>query len=612
MLRRYKYDDTDKKGGAKMTVIREIEIRHFRVISHLKWWPNSGINCLIGPGDGGKSTILDAIELNLGARQSYSFTDADFHRCDTSSSIIIDVTLGSLDDELLNLEVYGHFFRGWNPRTGEMQSETAAHLETVLTLRLLVSADLEPFWSLYSDGPAAEGRERNILFKHRQNVAPVRLGATAAHHMALGPRSVLGKLSSDMSQASAALAAASRQARQAFADQGCEGVEDILSASRTIAHNMGIRVDDIKALLDVRGVTFTGGAIALHDNDHVPMRSLGSGSMRLLVAGLQKSVGNSTIFIVDEVEFGLEPYRIVRLLDSLGAKTNDSTQQVFLTTHSPIVLKELSSVQLHAMRTTKAVIPPMPGVEGGVPIRVTQNWIRPLGDREEAQKTLRACSEAFLAPNVIVCEGKTEIGLLRGFDLHAQAQGQHSMLAHGCHWADGNGSTMFERAKIFADMGYRTALFMDSDVVYDPQIYAELAQRNITVFRWPDPLSTEEALFASVPPTHIELLLNIAVQWKSQDSVDTLIKRFSNNTYSLGACLLHFEEAMRPVLGTAAKDKSGSWFKDIEPAERLMREVVGPGFGQVAAPFAAPFGALWDWIQQSPTARPLPRPGGIQ
>ena len=334
-----------------MTIIREISISNFRGIHSLKWWPNPGINCLIGPGDGGKSTVLDAIELTLGTRQNVNFTDADFHDCKVDEPIIIDATLGALPDELRNLEAYGHFLRGWDRQTGNIYNETSATLETVLTVRLIVRDDLEPQWLLFSDGPSAEGRERNLQWKHRQLVAPTRLGTVASHHMALGPRSVLGKLSSDKTQASAALAAASRQARAAFAQQGCDGVDDVLATSKAIANNMGIAVDQDHALLDVKGVTFSGGAIALHDEDQVPLKNLGSGSMRLLVAGLQKIAGQSSISIIDETEFGLEPYRIIRLLDSLGAKSNDVSQQVFMTTHSPVVLRELSAVQLHTVRT---------------------------------------------------------------------------------------------------------------------------------------------------------------------------------------------------------------------------------------------------------------------
>lgn len=587
-----------------MTVIREILISNFRGIYSLKWWPNPGINCLIGPGDGGKSTVLDAIELTLGTRQSVGFTDADFHRCNVDEPIIIDVTLGALPDELRNLEAYGHFLRGWNQQTGDIYNETSAALETVLTVRLIVRSDLEPQWLLFSEGPSAEDRERNLQWKHRQLIAPTRLGTVASHHMALGPRSVLGKLSPDKTQASTALAAASRQARQAFAEQGCDGVDEVLATSKTIANNMGIPVEEVNALLDVKGVTFSGGAIALHDEDQVPLKNLGSGSMRLLVAGLQKVAGQSSISIIDEAEFGLEPYRIIRLLDSLGAKSNDASQQVFMTTHSPVVLRELSSVQLHAVRTIRTTTPPV--ITNGEAVqprtKTTSNTIFPLGAEEEAQKTLRACAEAFLAPSVIVCEGKTEIGVVRGLDLWGQSQNHKSILASGCHWADGGGSSMMERARIFARMGYRTALFMDSDVAYDAVQYADLAACGVNVIRWPDNFSTEAAIFASVPAQQIPSLLSIACEWRSEDSVDGKIRHISDGQYNLQLCRDNFGDAMRPVLGQCAGD--GKWFKDIEPAERVMKEVIAPVWQNTEQVFTAPLDTLWNWINTSPTVQP--------
>ena len=46
-----------------MARIRRLEIRNFRSIQVLDWYPSAGIKCLVGPGDGGKSTTLDAIDL---------------------------------------------------------------------------------------------------------------------------------------------------------------------------------------------------------------------------------------------------------------------------------------------------------------------------------------------------------------------------------------------------------------------------------------------------------------------------------------------------------------------------------------------------------------------
>jgi putative ATP-dependent endonuclease of the OLD family len=65
-----------------MPRIRKIEIQNFRGIKHLAWLPSAGIYCLIGPGDSGKSSILDAIDYCVGARRNIQFTDADFHHLD--------------------------------------------------------------------------------------------------------------------------------------------------------------------------------------------------------------------------------------------------------------------------------------------------------------------------------------------------------------------------------------------------------------------------------------------------------------------------------------------------------------------------------------------------
>jgi len=77
-----------------MARIRKIDIENFRGIKTLSWRPSPGLNCLIGPGDSGKSSILDAIDFCLGARRNIQFTDADFHLLNVDAPISISVTLG--------------------------------------------------------------------------------------------------------------------------------------------------------------------------------------------------------------------------------------------------------------------------------------------------------------------------------------------------------------------------------------------------------------------------------------------------------------------------------------------------------------------------------------
>jgi putative ATP-dependent endonuclease of the OLD family len=86
------------------SVIRKMEVDNFRCLKRFRWEPSAGINCLIGPGDSGKSSILDAIDYCLGARRNLQITDTDFHNLDVNEPIRICVTLGNLDDKLKNGE----------------------------------------------------------------------------------------------------------------------------------------------------------------------------------------------------------------------------------------------------------------------------------------------------------------------------------------------------------------------------------------------------------------------------------------------------------------------------------------------------------------------------
>jgi len=137
-----------------------------------------------------------------------------------------------------------------------------------------------------------------------------------------------------------------------FGDKAEGSAGETLRIVATTARELGIPVgENIKAMLDAHSVSFSGGRISLHDEDGIPLRGLGIGSTRLLIAGLQrKAAAQATIILIDELEHGLEPHRIIRLLRSLVRRKTDSPLQVFMTTHSPVVLRELSGDQLFVAR----------------------------------------------------------------------------------------------------------------------------------------------------------------------------------------------------------------------------------------------------------------------
>ena len=118
---------------------------------------------------------------------------------------------------------------------------------------------------------------------------------------------------------------AARDARDTFGDDAGPQLAETLRIVGEAAKELGIDVGDkVRALLDAHAATFTGGTIALHNEQGVPLRGLGIGSTRLLIAGLQqKAAAQSSVLLVDELEHGLEPHRIIRFLGSLGAKEEE-------------------------------------------------------------------------------------------------------------------------------------------------------------------------------------------------------------------------------------------------------------------------------------------------
>jgi putative ATP-dependent endonuclease of the OLD family len=320
-----------------MARIRAVEIDNFRGIKKLMWLPSPGINCLIGPGDSGKSSILDAIDFCLGARRNIQFTDADFHRLDVETPITILVTIGELYDELKSLEAYGPYLRSFDAETGAIEDEPESDAETALTVRLTVASDLEPSWSLVSERAETQGQSRNLNWADRVRLAPSRIGVMAQYHLGWQRGSVLNRVSEERANASAALVKAARDARAAFGNDAQEQLGETLGIVATTAKELGISIgENVKALLDAHSVSFSGGTISLHDENGIPLRGLGVGSTRLLIAGLQrKAAAQATIILIDELEHGLEPHRLIRFLGSLGAKETDPPLQAFMTTHSP-------------------------------------------------------------------------------------------------------------------------------------------------------------------------------------------------------------------------------------------------------------------------------------
>lgn len=547
-----------------MAQIRKLEVLNFRSIRTLSWFPTPSINCLVGPGDSGKSTILDAIDLCMGARRTIPFTDADFTDLAVDAPIEITITLGALSDRLKTLDAYGLFLRGFDAASGKIEDEPQAGLETVLCLGLTVGADLEPVWKLVSDRAAALGSERYLAWSDRQDIAPMRIGSFSDVNLSWKRGSILNKLSKEKADASAILIAAARDARAQFGATADDQLSEALAKVKEVADGLGIGDgNDLHAELDAHSVSVSAGTISLHNADGIPLKGMGIGSTRLLIAGLQKeAAAGSAIVLVDEVEHGLEPHRIIQFLNTLGAKDPEPSLQVFMTSHSPVVVRELGLTPLTIARR---------GNHGPD--------LKRAGDHPELQGTARLFPEAFLAKSVLVCEGATEVGFVRGIDQWLADHGKPSLHAAGTCLISGGGDEMLKRASAFVALGYRTALLRDDDKRPDPAEEA-LFELSGEVFKWQQGRKIEAEIFASIPSSAAIALLNLALEDLEQQVLDGQLSSASGNKVSIASIR---EEALagalspisQKALGEASGRKSG-WFKTVGAMERAAREIIGP------------------------------------
>lgn len=570
-----------------MARIRKIEIANFRGIQKLVWCPMPGINCLIGPGDSGKSTVLDAIDLCLGARRNVQFSDADFFDLDITASISITLTLGDLDDSMRTLESFGAFLRGYRADTGAVEDEPSADTEVVLCLNLTVASDLEPSWTLLSDRAAQQGIVKTLAWKDRIALAPTRIGALADFNLGWQRGSVLNRISEERADASAALVKAARDARSAFGDQAEQQLGEALGIVAATAQALGVHIGaKAKALLDSHSVSFGGGTISLHDETGIPLRSLGVGSTRLLVAGLQrKAAEKASIVLSDEVEYGLEPHRITRFLGSLGAKEADPLQ-VFLTTHSPVALRELSGSQLFVLRR---------GANG--------HEARPVGTADGMQSTIRLYPEAFLAGSVIVCEGASEIGLLRGLDLFRLDQGSVSLAALGVALIDcggGEADRPYARAAVFQSLGYRVMVVRDDDKPPTAAIEQAFIQNGGTVVAYRAGRALEDELFGSLTPAACQSLISYANDLHG-DLIIEHLRTATNNTLTFQQVWDEIQNTgalsveSRTTLGQAARIRRAGWFKSISWMEDVARTIVAPDLHLCDPGFRALVDQVFEW-----------------
>ena len=492
--------------------IRHLKVRNFRGIASLDWTTGQSFCCLIGAGDSGKSTVLDAIEAVLSSRW-FSFSEPDFLACDTTRSITIEATIGELSKALKSDERFGLYIRGWTS-SGTLRDEPEADDEPVLTVRLTVDATMEPAWEVVCDRTSDT---RNLSNRDRALFSLVRLAGEDARHLTWGQGSVLSRLTGDAKEASTVLADAYRTARTSAKLDEIKSLTDAARLAEGFAKGLGAYVQGAYGPgLELGRSGLSSGSIALHDAG-VPLRLAGLGTRRLATLAIQKSaITEGAIVLVDEIEHGLEPHRIIGAISQLKAdqdkarSTDKPIGQVLMTTHSDVALGEIAAESLRV-------------VQMHVPTRQTS--IRQPGSPDPIRPLLRFTPRALFSRRILVCEGNTEIGMLLG--LRENWPDRHNgkpIEQMGAAIADGNGAQASSIALALSHLGYEVAILRDSDVPLPPDIIVKLNIARIVVIEYGNLLNSEQAIFFPCTDELVQELLTHVRSELGNDAVDNNIQ----------------------------------------------------------------------------------------
>lgn len=547
--------------------IRKISIQNFRGIKNLEWnLPDQQIICLIGKGDSAKSTILEAIRCTFHPQWNLAFNDSDFHLCKTDGPIQIEIVIGDLPDAFCSEQKYGAYLRGWDNANLKLHDEPEDPDEIVLSVRLSVAKDLEPKWKVVTDRHP-DGVDFRSVDRVRVNVGLI--GSYSERQLTWAAGTALAKITAS-DNLNESLVDATRAARSSLDGQRAVALKNFDAAaarSEGVAKKLGIPVDDsFKAHLDLSSISIRVGGLTLHDGE-MPLRQLGLGSRRMLLCGIQKeNLEEEHITLFDELELGLEPHRIARLIKHIK---DDGTGQYFLTTHSPSVLRELKVEQLHVVHKNA----------GNVEVFATS------GTELEGlniQGHVRSSAEAFLSVKVIVCEGATEVGFLRGLDDHWVVSGLNPLSYLGAVVLDAKGASKVKSLAMgFKALHYDVCAVADGDapLQFSPQDEEDLKGEGVEVLIWSDQLAIEQRAMLDLPWASV--LESVKLAHTLGLSVHDNVR--SKWNVALDPDIMKWPDSLelRKAIGDAAKAKASPWFKTMSDAQSWF-EVIAPAFGDPA------------------------------
>lgn len=542
--------------------IIDLSIQNFRGINTFSQRFNSDLICLIGRGDSGKTTILEAISAVLSPSWNLTFHDTDFHQCDIEKPIEIIISMINFPSELLKDHKYGLHSRFLNPESGDIEDALTDGYQSVLTLKLMVDKTLEPKWTVIN---SREQEDKAISASDRAKLNCFIVSDYVDRHFSWNKGNPLysllkAKETNPEDENKNIVIDALREAKGKIDEGNFDNLSDVVGDITKNASAFGLDISKTHTTIDFKDLTIKDGRVCLHD-ENIPFRLKGKGSKRLASIAIQSALSlEGGIMLVDEIEQGLEPDRIRLLTRTLK---EENSGQIFITTHSRDVVTELSSEDLMVIHKDKDTF---------------EIKVSPLNyDREKLQSVVRACPEAFFAKKVIVCEGATEIGICRALDRYRKSKDKSLMSFEGCAYVDGTGSEFVNRAIQIVQTGITVTALCDSDYAGINNKKNKMREAGVFIVDCEDDRSIEDQSFLDLPWDQVLNLVDYAAKAHSKTGAvieDEIVRNYSEDNLP-DSWRDNETPELRKAIASASqqkhkeREKRKAWFKRIDHGEVL-------------------------------------------
>jgi len=550
-------------------IIHQIRIERFRGIETLKWNPMAEMNVILGGGDVGKTTILDAIALLLSPSNSYVLSEADYwnRNYDAEFSICAVMSLPASSD----ISQQSKFSWPWewngtdatSPVVQDGDDDLPPPSNPVYCIRVRGTSDLEIVWEIIQPNgdvdPLTAAVRRAIgvvrLASDERNDRDLRLVYGSALDRLLadkGLRARIGqelaeinlqeKLSDDAQKALAALDKALKK----------ESLPSTLELGLT--SSQGISIGALVGLLAERTAEVS-----------LPLASWGAGTRRMATLQIAAATeAASRITVVDEIERGLEPYRGRKLVKSL----QEESSQIFVTTHSPVVIASADKAALWYLDQAGRI--------GALP-------------RDKIERQQQRDPETFLCRLAVIAEGSTEVGFV-SYLLERAVDGD--LLDHGLRVCDGQGNqSTLGLLETMAKAHLTFAGFADDEGKSAQRWTALKAVMGDRLFRWASG-ATDANVIGQIPDQQLDTLITNVEADVSAERRLTLATRLGAEDRSLEAIKASAAAqsvSLRDLIIAAAcgsndgapdpdaektwKKHGARWFKSVEGGRKLAEQM---------------------------------------